>query len=256
MYGTIIQDAYRIDDAQEIITALDDICNPNDNIGWASAGLYCFWNYYTREILYIGLTVDLTQRFKQHHGFMKTTATGSKLKNIQEYFKSHEKIGYSILVQSPIDQPVTAKNIYSLFGYDPAKDELKHFSNETSKVNLKLVEGILIEAYRRFHGNIPPWNKAEGSKQGREWATDGNYKLVELFKTDSTSPLVSKFSLRQLSNDPHFEGIESFLHGARQYMLRMGLNYGQSLELLKEVDIGNRFADLESMGYDKIKLRI
>ncbi|EFV75006.1 MULTISPECIES: hypothetical protein [Cytobacillus] len=256
MYGTIIQDAYKKDEALEIIEALDDLCSPNDHYGWASAGLYCFWNYETKEILYIGLTLDLTQRFKQHNGYMRTTKTGSKLKNIQEYFKNHEKIGYSILVQSPLDQPVTAKNIYNLFQFDPSIHELKDFSQEQSKINLKTVEGILIEAYRRYYGSIPPWNKVEGSKRGREMASDGNYELVELFKTDDSSPLVSRFSLRQLSNEPLYEGIEIFLHGARQIMLSRGLPYGEALEYIKITDSLKRLEQIKSMDYYNIKLKI
>lgn len=254
MYGTIIQDAYRKEEAKEIINALDDNFSPIDNIGWASAGLYCFWNYDTREILYIGLTLDFCQRFKQHNGFMKTTETGSKYKNIESYFEKHEKLGYSILAQSPFEQPVTCKNIVSLFGYD--RKSLREFNNEKPKENLKLVEGICIEAYRRFHGSIPLWNKVEGSKLGRTRTTDGNYKLVEVFTTDTTSPLMSRFSLRELSKEPLYEGIEVFLHVARQYMLNMGLNYSESLKLLKMDDYSKRFEQIEEIDYFNRKLNI
>lgn len=43
--------------------AIDDLCCPNDNYGWVSAGIYCFWDYYTHEVLYIGLAGDLAERF-------------------------------------------------------------------------------------------------------------------------------------------------------------------------------------------------
>lgn len=44
MFGTIIIDAYRKDEAVKISEALDDLCSPTDNYGCASAGVYCFWN--------------------------------------------------------------------------------------------------------------------------------------------------------------------------------------------------------------------
>lgn len=63
-------DAYTKEEKEEIAEALDDLCSPNDNYGWASAGIYSFWDYNTKEIFYIGLAVDLTERFKQHNGLM------------------------------------------------------------------------------------------------------------------------------------------------------------------------------------------
>lgn len=50
--------------------AIDDLCSPKDNYGWASAGIYCFW-------VYIGLAGDLAERFKQHNGILPTKE-GSK----------------------------------------------------------------------------------------------------------------------------------------------------------------------------------
>ena len=29
-----------------------------DSLGWASAGIYSFWDYYTKDVLYIGLASD------------------------------------------------------------------------------------------------------------------------------------------------------------------------------------------------------
>lgn len=42
MFGTVIIDAYRKEEALEMAEAIDDLCGPNDNYGWASAGIYCF----------------------------------------------------------------------------------------------------------------------------------------------------------------------------------------------------------------------
>ena len=42
MFGTVIIDAYRKEEALEMADAIDDLCSPTDNYGWASAGIYCF----------------------------------------------------------------------------------------------------------------------------------------------------------------------------------------------------------------------
>lgn len=43
MFGTVIIDAYRESEKQQMAYAIDDLCCPTDNYGWASAGIYCFW---------------------------------------------------------------------------------------------------------------------------------------------------------------------------------------------------------------------
>lgn len=45
MFGTVIIDAYRKEEILEMANAIDDLCSPTDNCGWASAGIYCFWDY-------------------------------------------------------------------------------------------------------------------------------------------------------------------------------------------------------------------
>ena len=55
MFGTVIIDAYRKEETLEMADAIDDLCSPTDNYGWASAGIYCFWDYYAEAVLYIGL---------------------------------------------------------------------------------------------------------------------------------------------------------------------------------------------------------
>lgn len=109
MFGTVIIDAYRKEEARELAEAIDDLCSPNDNYGWASAGIYCFWNYYAESILYIGLASDLTERFKQHNGILPVKG-GTKKEKIEEYFEKNERLGYTIFVQSPLSQPLVHRN--------------------------------------------------------------------------------------------------------------------------------------------------
>ena len=55
IFGTIILDAYTVDEVKSMSSFIEEICSPLDNYGWSSAGIYCFWDYYTKEILYIDL---------------------------------------------------------------------------------------------------------------------------------------------------------------------------------------------------------
>ena len=90
MFGTVIIDAYRKEEALEMADAIDDLCSPTDNYGWASAGIYCFWDYYAEAVLYIGLAGDLAERFKQHNGILPIKE-GSKQKQIEDYFSRNER---------------------------------------------------------------------------------------------------------------------------------------------------------------------
>lgn len=91
MFGTVIIDAYRKEEAMEMANAIDDLCSPKDNYGWASAGIYCFWDYYAEAILYIDLAGDLAERFKQHNVILPIKE-GSKQKQIEEYFFQNKQL--------------------------------------------------------------------------------------------------------------------------------------------------------------------
>ena len=65
MFGTIIMDSYKADEAESMSQNIDEICSPMDTVGWASAGIYSFWDYYTKDVLYIGLASELFQAVQQ-----------------------------------------------------------------------------------------------------------------------------------------------------------------------------------------------
>ncbi|MCM3217784.1 GIY-YIG nuclease family protein [Niallia taxi] len=248
MYGTIIQDAYKKEHTQKIAAALDELCNPNDSYGWASAGLYTYWNYYTKKILYIGLAVDLTERFQQHNGIKKMSEQGCKIKEINTYFTKYDKLGFSIFVQSPLSQPVISKNIYKWHKLDPNKFGVKDFVNEQAKQDLRIVEGIFIESYRRRFGFYPPWNKVGGSIDGQKRATEGNYQIVENLSNLEPSILNSRYSLRELAINPTFERYENFLHGVRMLMLR-GMDLNTSLHFSRKSDTLKTYEEMLQIGY-------
>ncbi|MBE4187026.1 GIY-YIG nuclease family protein [Vibrio parahaemolyticus] len=76
MLSTYIRDVYKESETQELADAIEDIASAIDTNGWASAGIYCFWNPENNEILYIGLARDLSNRFKEHNGLSLTITWG------------------------------------------------------------------------------------------------------------------------------------------------------------------------------------
>ncbi|MET4655409.1 hypothetical protein ABIC15_002137 [Exiguobacterium sp. PvP048] len=249
MYGTVIQDAYKQNEIKEIAFALDELCSPNDTYGWASAGIYCYWDYYTREVLYIGLAVDLTERFKQHNGLVSMNLNACKYGQILEYFKLNEKLGYSIFVQSPLSQPVTSKNIYKWFNYNPSEFSVADFTHEQAKNDLKMVEGILIEIFRQNHGTIPKWNKISGSIQGQKATLKGNYEIIKDMTSQRLSPLLSRSTLRELASNPTYAHFENYLHGVRQMMLGFGMSFHEALPYVRKNDILNIFERIQKENY-------
>ncbi|MDV2581558.1 GIY-YIG nuclease family protein [Alkalibacillus haloalkaliphilus] len=230
-FGTIIQDAYTQDDAHYMVEALDDLCNPLlIDWGWASSGIYSFWDFETKELLYIGLAVNFAERFKQHNGIIRTRPSSCKYEKITDYFYSSKKIGYSILTMPSICQPLIRKNVKEIT--KGAKVELSEFKDEQFKRDVKLVEGILLESYKKKFGQLPPWNEQSGSLEGAGRSTGGNYKIVEGFTTTNYNhPLVAKCTLRELQSNIHYS-YEEFLDKGRQHMLTHGTSFKEAMELL------------------------
>lgn len=245
MFGTIIMDSYIADEAEIMANNIDEICSPMDSLGWASAGIYSFWNYYTKEVLYIGLASDLSVRFKQHNGLQSTTEIGCKLKQIQEYFSSHERLGYSILVQSPLSQPVVHRNevLYRKF-FDITKDmPIPNYAGEEGLEFIRQAEGQLIESYRQVTGGFPPWNKIGGDKFSRKYASENNYLyVVKAFSEGSVKNyLVSRSTIRELAESATFEWLETQLHGLRMMMLTMEMTFEESVNM--QLKLNPYFAD-------------
>ena len=83
-----------------------------------------------------------------------------KTRQIQEYFQTHEKLGYSILVQSPLSQPIVHRNEsrYRKFLDAPKGMPIPNYAGEEGLEHIRQAEGQLIESYRLCPGDIPPWN--------------------------------------------------------------------------------------------------
>lgn len=259
MFGTVIIDAYRKEEAYDIANAIDDLCSPNDNYGWASAGIYCFWDYYTESVLYIGLAGDLAERFKQHNGILPLKE-GSKQSKIEEYFSKNEMLGYTIFVQSPLSQPLVHRNkrLYEKFARQtnsPVEDML----SEDGREDIKVVEGILIESYKKKYGHYPPWNKMGGSALGQQQVMENNFNIVKSFCNPDDyfiNPIVSRSTIRELSENAEWAGYENYMHAARMMVLISGMEYNRALEIVNHNDIYNTYEEIKKSGYLKKKLII
>lgn len=234
MFGTIIMDAYTKDEVKNMADYIEESCSPLDNWGWASAGIYSFWDYDTKDILYIGLASDLYIRFKQHNGLLPLDEAACKKNQIDEYFKSHSKLGYTILVQSPLSQPIVQRNAskYQKFMNTSKGIPISDYAGEEGLEHIRLAEGQLIEACRISMGDIPPWNKVGGNVYARKFATEGNYvQIVKAFSTgNSRNFLVSRSTLRELAEDATYAWFENQLHGLRMMMLTLGMSFEESLK--------------------------
>lgn len=238
MFGTIILDAYEKEEVDFIVGCLNEICSPSDNYGWASAGIYSFWDYDTKEILYIGLASDICVRFKQHNGLLRIKDNACKYRQIQEYFETHNRLGYTILVQSALSQPIVHRNemLYRSFLEKPKGMPIEDYAGKEGIQNIKEAEGQLIEAYKLVVGDIPAWNKMGGNIDGRKAATEGNfYQIVKEFAMGNTNNfLVSKSTLRELAENATYEWFEMQLHGLRSSMLTLGISFEEALKCQME----------------------
>lgn len=259
MFGTVIIDAYRKEETQEIADAIEDLCAPYDSYGWSSAGIYCFWDYYAEAVLYIGLAGDLSERFRQHNGILPLE-TGTKQKYIEDYFSKNERLGYSIFVQSTLSQPLVHRNrdMYEKFAAE-VNSSTQNMVSEQGRDDIKRVEGILIESFRKKYGHFPPWNAIGGSRTGQERVMPNNVNIVESFchpDNYSVNPIVSRSTLRELSANPTWERYENFLHVARMYMFTMGMDYNTAVEFLQAHDTLNTYDSIIDSKYNRKKLII
>lgn len=220
LYGTIVNEAYSKNEIGEMVLALDKVCNRKDYYSFHSIGVYFFWNYETKEILYIGLTDNILRRFKQHNGLIGSSSKGNKRKEISEYFKKNERLGYTLLLRSPIEE-LSEDELYNIYGRKlnlaVTLDQLKGLKEK----ELPIIESALIEEYKHHNERIPLWNKIGGLRLGRNELYIKRYgKLFKYITLEEVSEFNSKSTLRELANNEEFRENESNLHAIRMNMYK------------------------------------
>jgi hypothetical protein len=166
--ATILLDTFTQGEAEMISSALDMICSPNDNYAFSSAGIYAFWSIPDRELLYIGLAKDLTQRFRQHLGLIACDPNCCKVQQINNYFSVRNRIGYSIIVQSTMCSPLSPHDeqiIRNALDDDAAVIDVSDIFE--AEENIAAAEGMLIDLFEQIGDRLPRWNKIRGSERGR-----------------------------------------------------------------------------------------
>ena len=234
MFGTIIIDSYSRNEIDEMAKNLDEICCPTDTWGWASAGIYSFWDYYTKDILYIGLASDLHIRFKQHNGLLPIAENACKIQQINDYFSTKDRLGYSIIVQSPLSQPIVNRNqeLYRKFLKLPHNSPVQNYAGEEGLQYIREIEGQLIESYKLITGDIPLWNKIGGDVRSRHYANEDNYYYVIKALSNQThhNLLVSKSTIRELAESATYTWYETQLHGLRIMMIYLKYSFDEAIE--------------------------
>lgn len=237
MFCTIISDAYKNDEREKMYEWIDDLCSPRDNWGWASNGVYCYWNYKTKEILYIGLASDLGNRFRQHNGLVNCDENGCKIKEINNYFEANEKLGFSIIVQPSRQQISNFRN---------SNTPLHHLNsdeNDTLKENLGSIEGNLIKAHELCYGKIPCWNKINGAISRSDF---NDFSILDFLVLKRISFLNAKSSLRELSKNNEFAFHEYAVLHAVRHMNVYHPNRCSFLEMIQEFEKIDIFANVHN----------
>jgi hypothetical protein len=164
-WGTMFLDLYTVDDRREIHEALEELCSPLDNMYFASAGVYIYWAPQTREVLYIGLARDLPERFTHHNGLTKYLPSACKWRQIQDYFRTEDLLGFSVVVQSPLSQPLTHRLRTSLGPGSPELEFYELLASEPEYEALRELEGRLLKSHLLRHERLPRWNSIGGSRK-------------------------------------------------------------------------------------------
>jgi len=261
MLATIILDSFTKFEASEIADALEVICSPEDNYGFASACIYAFWSVPERDILYLGLARDIATRFRQHTGLVTCDPACCKRQQIDAYFQAHPRLGYSIMVQSTLDQPVTPADrteIAELYDEAFADNISDYFSGED---NIVVAEGFLLELHDQLGDRLPLWNKIRGSNRGRQRCSlspqgtrlkvisemlrtgtcphdivqkmrsnDLPYHLLLNLTGHELSDLNARAALREIAADATVEGHEEFLHGIRMRMVVLQSDFDNAMQ--------------------------
>ena len=213
MWGTFILDIYRANERKEVADALIGLCDPQDGYGFASGGIYCYWDPDSRRVLYVGRAGNLHARFMQHNGLMGSSAKGNKREQIAAHFAANETLGFSILVRSPLSQGVIATHLTGIED-DLARYEMKANSREVEG-EISDAEGAAIRSEAIRQDRLPAWNKIGGSEPVWLPRMTERVDTGDLFTGTVDCLLQARLDLRPLWEDATATRYEEQLHAAR-----------------------------------------
>ncbi len=213
MLGTIVLEKYKKKQQEEIANALEKLIydNPTD---WSTAGIYCYWNYQTKEILYIGLAVNLIERFKQHNDLIECSASSCKKDKIKDYFDENEYLGFTIMLQSALSQPINHRE-KKKYSNSFEEEELSKILGNEGRKSIQKMEGLLIESFKLNFGRFPIWNQVGGSLVGQKAAKQSHIEILKLLVSERPNKYVALASLTELSTNQEYCFYEAYLHGIR-----------------------------------------
>jgi hypothetical protein len=236
VWGTIIIDAYRHDERREVYDALEELFGPTSGTSWSTAGIYVYWDFTTREILYVGLATDLPVRFGQHNRFKGCPKRSCKRDEIDAYFAAGNKfLGFTIVPLSSLTQPSAARWDHVIDLQDRELIDIQAAFNAEALDEIRTLEGALIAAHKARTGHIPPWNKDPGRVPTQKVSpTDGTSAAVT-GRFDCL--LQSRRTIRELAADGEASIFEEHLHGARLLAVRSAIlsEYGFRNDLLRRI---------------------
>lgn len=129
---------------------------------------------------------------------------------------------------------------------------IQDMTTEQGINDIRRVEGILIEAFNQYYGHFPKWNKMGGSVVGQHKVLPNNINIVKSFSNPQSyavNPIVSRSTIRELSENPTYESFESFLHVVRMYIFIFGMDYNDALALTNKFDKFSYFDKIISSNY-------
>ncbi|MEE6135337.1 GIY-YIG nuclease family protein [Mycobacterium sp. 050128] len=193
MLSVVVRDVYTDAERREMRASLKSLL-PIDSMIWSPAGVYCFWDPETHDALYVGVSNNLAGRFATHNGLTGRLPRGNKVQEINDWFQTHPRLGYSVILQSAI-----------------ADDKYEGASSRA--------EGQLIEGHRIRYGSIPPWNKIGASTEGAAKAGVLTGGWFDMLTGRGDSLMVSRRTIRELDADASAEMKEFDLVIARTPLL-------------------------------------
>lgn len=251
MLATIIVNQYTSADVATLAEAVEELCSPKNGYGWSSSGIYSFWNVETKEVLYVGLAIDLPLRFQQHNGLSPCPENCCKRSQIHEHFQVQARLGLSIFVQSTLQQAISHRwesaNAGKLewiaenFGFFEPTDVKEDLNYDLINA-LRATESAMLAVHKKDNGHFPAWNKMGGLNLNFADFQLNNARYFLRSLTDDQpqyDPFTARSSLREMVKYSITERYEMYLHAVRIHML----SFGTSMECAFKV-VPDTFGDM------------